>query len=95
MRVTKDALLTKLRYVFTFDEALKEAATAPPEEREAKMAALLKHEDARKAAPSLEHLLPMYVVAGAAGDDVGERLWTLAEGSLSWAQYRYGQVSGS
>ncbi|KAJ4353768.1 uncharacterized protein N0V89_005498 [Didymosphaeria variabile] len=79
-------------YVYTFDEALREAAIAPPEERQAKMAALLKRDDAIKAGPTLEHLLPMYVVAGAAGGDVGERLWTLAEGSLSWAQYRFGKV---
>ncbi|KAL1608177.1 hypothetical protein SLS60_003116 [Paraconiothyrium brasiliense] len=79
-------------YVYTFDEALREAAGAPPEERQAKMAALVKRDDARKAGPTLEHLLPMYVVAGAAGGDVGERLWTLAEGSLSWAQYRFGRA---
>ncbi|KAK7179440.1 aromatic ring-opening dioxygenase [Paraphaeosphaeria sporulosa] len=82
-------------YVSTFDDALKEAATTLPEDREAKMAALLNREDARKAAPTLEHLLPMYVVAGAASNDTGERLWTLAEGSLSWAQYRFGKVPGA
>ncbi|KAL5375021.1 hypothetical protein DPSP01_011511 [Paraphaeosphaeria sporulosa] len=82
-------------YVFTFDDALKEAATTLPEDREAKMAGLLNREDARKAAPTLEHLLPMYVVAGAANNDTGERLWTLTEGSLSWAQYRFGKVPGA
>ena len=80
------------RYVATFDEALKDAATAPPEERHARMKALLKRDDANKAAPTLEHLLPMYIVAGAAGEDAGERLWTLGEASLSWAQYRFGKV---
>lgn len=81
------------RYAVTFDEALQEAAAAKPEERRAKMSALMKRSDARKAHPSVEHILPMYVAAGAAGSDVGEQLWTLPEGSLSWAQYRFGEVA--
>lgn len=80
------------RYTLSFDEALKEAATAKPAERQAKLSALIKRHDARKAHPTLEHLLPIYVSAGAAGSDVGERLWTFAEMSLNWAQYRFGEV---
>ncbi|XXG98320.1 hypothetical protein Hte_004643 [Hypoxylon texense] len=76
-----------------FDEALKDATTADPEERQAKMSALLRRSDARQAHPTLEHLLPIYIAAGAAGSDSGERLWTLPEGSLSWAQYRFGEVA--
>lgn len=63
-----------------------------PAERQKTMSALLKRSDAREAHPSLEHLLPIHIVAGAAGEDVGERLWTLPERSLSWAQYRFGRV---
>jgi 4,5-DOPA dioxygenase extradiol len=81
------------RYAFSFDEALKEAATAEPEQRQAKMSTLMRRSDARKAHPTLEHILPMYVAAGAASSDVGEQLWTLPEGSLSWAQYRFGKVA--
>lgn len=88
-------LLTLPSYVFSFDEALKEAATAKPAERQAKMAALLKRSDAREAHPSIEHLLPTHIAAGAAGSDYGERLWTLPEGSLSWAQYRFGDVAAT
>jgi aromatic ring-opening dioxygenase catalytic subunit (LigB family) len=62
------------RYISSFDEALKEAVTAAPQERQAKMAALMSRSDARKAHPSLEHILPMYVGAGAAGADLGEQL---------------------
>lgn len=80
-------------YAFTFDEALKEVTTAEPEERQAKMSALLKRSLARQAHPTMEHILPIYIAAGAAGSDVGERLWTLAEGSLSWAQYQFGKVT--
>lgn len=80
------------RYTFSFDEALKEAAESKPEERRANMLESMKASDARKAHPTLEHILPMHVAAGAAGLDVGERLWTLPEGSLSWAQYRFGKL---
>jgi 4,5-DOPA dioxygenase extradiol len=82
-------------YTFSFDEALKEAATARPEERQAKMSALMRRSDARKAHPTLEHILPMYVAAGAAGLDLGEQLWTFPEGSLSWAQYRFGGAAAA
>jgi aromatic ring-opening dioxygenase catalytic subunit (LigB family) len=82
-----------VRYAFSFDKALKKAATAKPEDREAEMVALMRHSDARKAHPSLEHILPLYVGAGAAGSDLGEQLWTFPEGSLSWAQYRFGEVA--
>jgi 4,5-DOPA dioxygenase extradiol len=71
---------------------LKEATTGKPEERQAKMTDLMIRSDARKAHPSLEHILPIYVGAGAAGADVGEQIWTFPEGSLSWAQYRFGTV---
>lgn len=84
-----------LSYTFSFDEALKEAAGAEPQERRAKMLALMERGDARKAHPSLEHVLPIHVAAGAAGADVGERLWTLPELSLSWAQYRFGNVEAA
>lgn len=56
------------------------------------MSALMKRGDARKAHPSLDHILPIYIGAGAAGSDPGEQLWTFPEGSLSWAQYRFGKV---
>ena len=86
-------LTVQIRYSPSFDEALKEAATAKPEERQLKMSALMKRNDARKAHPTLDHILPIYVAAGAAGADVGEQLWTLPEGSLGWAQYRFGDVA--
>jgi 4,5-DOPA dioxygenase extradiol len=53
---------------------------------------LMKREDAKQAHPTREHILPIHIAAGAAGSDVGERLWTLPERSLSWAQYRFGQL---
>ncbi len=83
------------RYSFSFDEALEEAATAEPEKRRAEMVALMKQSDARKAHPTLEHILPIYVASGAAGEDIGQRIWTFPEASISWAQYRFGQISAT
>lgn len=84
-----------MSYTSSFDEALKDAATSLPAEREQKMANLLRRPDARQAHPTFDHLLPIFVGAGAAGDDVGERLWTMKEGSMSWAQFRFGEVAAN
>lgn len=81
-----------LDYTVSFDEALKEAVMAPPAERQKAMAELLLRHDARQAHPTFEHLLPIHIGAGAAGVDCGERLWTLKEGSMSWAQFRFGDA---
>jgi 4,5-DOPA dioxygenase extradiol len=81
-----------LPYTTSFDKALKEAATARQEERQAKMADLLKGKDARKAHLTFDHLLPIFVGAGAASEVRGVRVWTLPEGSMSWAQYRFGDL---
>ena len=82
-----------MAYTTSFDEELKEAVESEPGVREERMAKLLQREDARQAHPTFEHLLPIFVGAGAAGVDWGKRLWTLKEGSMSWAQYRFGEVA--
>ncbi|KAL9575949.1 MAG: hypothetical protein Q9212_007531, partial [Teloschistes hypoglaucus] len=84
-----------LPYTASFDEALKQAIESQPDKREQLMADLLERPDARQAHPHFDHLLPIHVGAGAAGDDVGKRLWTLAEGSMSWAQFRFGEVTAA
>ncbi|KAJ5263350.1 hypothetical protein N7478_010955 [Penicillium angulare] len=84
-----------LPYAVSFDEALKEAVTTSPAEREKALKDLLKRPDARQAHPTFDHLLPIHVGAGAAGEDLGKRLWTLPEGSMSWAQYRFGEIGGA
>ncbi|EEH22102.2 hypothetical protein PABG_04313 [Paracoccidioides brasiliensis Pb03] len=84
---------TPMPYTTSFDEALKDAVIAPPAQREQALADLLKRGDARQAHPMFDHLLPIHVSAGAAGDDVGKRLWTLKEGSMSWAQFKFGEVA--
>ncbi|KAJ5100614.1 Extradiol ring-cleavage dioxygenase class III enzyme subunit B, partial [Penicillium angulare] len=84
-----------LPYAVSFDEALKEAVTTAPGEREKALKNLLKRPDARQAHPTFDHLLPIHVGAGAAGEDLGKRLWTLPEGSMSWAQYRFGEIGSA
>ncbi|KAI1411363.1 LigB-domain-containing protein [Hypoxylon sp. FL1857] len=84
-----------LPYTVSFDEALKDAVESPPSERQARMREVAKRPDARQAHPRFDHLMPVYVAAGAAGDDAGKRTWTLHEGSMGWSQYRFGQVPTS
>lgn len=81
-----------LSYASSFEEALAEAIATKPEERQAKITSLLATSVASKAHPSAEHILPLYIAAGAAGSDTGERIWALPEGSLNWGQYRFGKT---
>ncbi|KAK1826690.1 Extradiol ring-cleavage dioxygenase, class III enzyme, subunit B [Podospora conica] len=81
-------------YAVSFDEALKEAVEAPVAERQARMREVAKRPDARQAHPWMDHLMPLYVAAGAAGQDKGVRTWTLHEASFAWGQYRFGEVAG-
>ncbi|KAL2269472.1 hypothetical protein VTJ83DRAFT_1656 [Remersonia thermophila] len=81
-----------LPYAVSFDNALKDAVEADPAVRKDRMAEILKRPDARQAHPWMDHLMPVYVAAGAAGEDRGVQTWTLHEASFAWAQYRFGQV---
>jgi 4,5-DOPA dioxygenase extradiol len=88
-----DPSIGALPYAKSFDVALKEAVeTTPGEERVENMVNLLRRPDGRQAHPTFEHLLPIHVAVGAAGNDSGKQLWTLPEGSMSWAQYKFGEV---
>lgn len=82
-----------LPYVTSFDNALQEATETDPKLREDKMAAVCSRADARQAHPFMDHLMPVFIAAGAAGEDWGRQMWTLHEGSFAWAQYRFGDVS--
>ncbi|PCG91713.1 Extradiol ring-cleavage dioxygenase, class III enzyme, subunit B [Penicillium occitanis (nom. inval.)] len=97
VRNTADYRATKatdqgMPYTVTFEKALTETITAKPAERQAKMDALLKRHDTRDVHPTFNHLLPTHIAAGAAGLDVGKKLWDLPEGGINWAQYRFGTV---
>lgn len=60
----------------TFDAWLAGAVTRGPEERDRLLAGWADAPAARRAHPREEHLLPLMVIAGAAGDDVGRVGWT-------------------
>ncbi|EAA35414.2 aromatic ring-opening dioxygenase LigB subunit [Neurospora crassa OR74A] len=81
-----------LPYAVSFDDALKEAVEGDAEGRLDRMREVVKRGDARQAHPWMDHLMPIYVAAGAAGKDKGVQTWTLHEGSFAWAQYRFGDV---
>ena len=82
-----------LDYAISFDEALRGAVECEPgNSRDEEMVKLFGRKDMRRAHPTAEHLLPAHVGVGAAGEDWGKRLWTMPEGSMSWAQYRWGDV---
>ncbi|KAI0532345.1 Extradiol ring-cleavage dioxygenase, class III enzyme, subunit B [Xylaria digitata] len=81
-----------LPYVKSFDEALKPAMEASPSERQARLAEVAKRPDAHQAHPHFDHLMPAYITAGAAGEDIGKQLWTYHETSMGWAMYRFGDV---
>ncbi|KAK0729715.1 Extradiol ring-cleavage dioxygenase, class III enzyme, subunit B [Lasiosphaeris hirsuta] len=82
-----------LPYAVSFDNALKEAAESPAAVREDKMSTAATRPDARQAHPWMDHLMPVYIAAGAAGADLGKQTWTMQEGSFAWAQYRFGEVA--
>ncbi|KAI5818748.1 Extradiol ring-cleavage dioxygenase, class III enzyme, subunit B [Pyronema omphalodes] len=83
---------SELPYAKVFDAELKKAVINPAngEDRKKSLNTLLQHKSARQAHPTFEHLLPVHIAAGAAGDDKAEQLFTMTEMSLSWAQYRFG-----
>ncbi|KAM0241531.1 hypothetical protein ACHAP5_007487 [Fusarium lateritium] len=84
-----------LPYVVSFDNALKEAVEADPAVRQEKMASICKRGDAKQAHPFMDHLMPVFIAAGAAGEDRGTQTWTLHEGSFGWSQFRFGDVPSS
>ncbi len=80
-------------YAKRFDEASRDAVETEEEsEREEKLVQLLKRPAARPPRPTFERLLPIHVGIGAARGDKGKGHWTLSEGSLCWAQCRFGDV---
>jgi aromatic ring-opening dioxygenase catalytic subunit (LigB family) len=58
-----------------FDEWLNDAVTDEPAARDKRLAAWSAAPEARFAHPREEHLLPLMVAAGAAGDDRGQRVY--------------------
>jgi aromatic ring-opening dioxygenase catalytic subunit (LigB family) len=74
----------------TFDAWLRDAATADPAERDHKLEAWAQAPAARAAHPREEHLIPLMVVAGAAGSDRGSIGYNGTFAGLRLSAYHYG-----
>jgi aromatic ring-opening dioxygenase catalytic subunit (LigB family) len=73
-----------------FDRWLKATVTSPQRERDARLAQWTTAPSARRAHPREEHLMPLHVVAGAAGDDVGRVAWQGTIAKLKLSAYHFG-----
>jgi len=73
-----------------FDRWLRDVATGAPAERDAKLAAWASAPSARAAHPREEHLLPLMVVAGAAGADKGTMAYSGTINGIRISAYHYG-----
>ena len=73
-----------------FDAWLRDAAIAPPAERAANLTAWAKAPEARGAHPREEHLIPLMVIVGAAGDDPGTVAYNKTYAGLRLSAYHYG-----
>ena len=73
-----------------FDAWLRDAATAPPAERAERLTAWAKAPEARAAHPREEHLLPLMVIVGAAGEDSGTVAYNGTYAGLRLSAYHYG-----
>ena len=74
-----------------FDEYFKDAITDPdPEARTSKLINWETAPAARLAHPREDHLIPLMVVAGAAGIDVGHRVFVDKVMNVAMASYRFG-----
>ncbi|HEY4179620.1 MAG TPA: class III extradiol ring-cleavage dioxygenase [Kofleriaceae bacterium] len=73
-----------------FDEWLRDAATKSPAERNAALADWAKAPAARACHPREEHLIPLMVIAGAAGDDKGIAAFSGTQGGKLVSAFHYG-----
>ena len=73
-----------------FDAWLDETAKAPPAERDERLAHWDKAPMARQCHPREEHLLPLMVVAGAAGESKGKRDFNDKIGGKMISAFRFG-----
>lgn len=73
-----------------FDAWLREVAVAPQAERNEQLAAWARAPMARQAHPREEHLIPLMVVAGAAGADPGKLAWNGTFAGMRLSALHYG-----
>jgi aromatic ring-opening dioxygenase catalytic subunit (LigB family) len=73
-----------------FDAWLRETSTAAPSDRDARLAQWSSAPSARAAHPREEHLLPLMVIAGAAGEDRGVTAYNGTLLGLRLSAYHFG-----
>jgi aromatic ring-opening dioxygenase catalytic subunit (LigB family) len=73
-----------------FDAWLRESATADPETRAQRLTNWTTAPSARQVHPREEHLLPLMVVAGAAGADRGRLTWSGEFGRVRISAFHFG-----
>lgn len=73
-----------------FDDWLHDAVTQPAAQRDAALADWARAPAARAAHPREEHLLPLMVAAGAAGADVGRRVYAETVMGVPISAWRFG-----
>lgn len=73
-----------------FDAWLSETVALPAAEREARLARWEQAPAARDSHPREEHLIPLMVVAGAAGDDAGRVEWTGSMSGMTLSAHHFG-----
>jgi aromatic ring-opening dioxygenase catalytic subunit (LigB family) len=74
----------------SFDAWLREATTRPPAERDERLIAWAKAPSARLAHPREEHLVPLMVVAGAAGADRARVAYSGTWAGIRLSAYQFG-----
>jgi aromatic ring-opening dioxygenase catalytic subunit (LigB family) len=74
----------------TFDAWLRESVPRPQAERDALLADWQKAPAARAAHPREEHLIPLMVIAGAAGEDLGRVAYSGTLMGLEFSGYAFG-----
>lgn len=79
----------------TFDAWLGDAATAEATTRDEKLREWASAPEARKVHPREEHLLPLMVIAGAAGADRGTRAFSGTIFDLRISAFHYGVVANT
>ncbi len=73
-----------------FDNWLNETATADPARRRARLIEWTRAPGARACHPREEHLIPLMVAAGAAGDDAGRRTYQDVIGGNAFSGFAFG-----
>ena len=75
---------------YEFEAYLNEAVSQDAKRRNAMLIDWQSAPSARLAHPREDHLLPLMVAAGAAGDDTGHRLFVDEVASVAMASYEFG-----